>query len=153
MTYNLATFLISVFFLPIWLGWELFTFWLRSKGFFGGPLPGREVMSVATISMVMQYRAFQMTVLPLFWSGMMSHWWWNDFDGKGMGGQAGTVAFWSLIGLTFILDLVLWSTPYSSLHPVLKFYRAPMVQTIVGFLTGWLLFAQAMPRTAGWRWW
>jgi len=153
MTLNTITFLVSIFYLPIWLAWELTTFWLRSKGYFGGPLPGREVFTVGTISMVMQHRAYQMTVLPLFWSGMMAHWWWNDFDGKGTGGNIGTAIFWALIAGTLVADVVLWNTPYNTLNPVLKFYRAPMVQTIVGFLTGYFLFAQTMVRGAGWRWW
>jgi hypothetical protein len=138
MTANDITFIINIFFLPIWLVWELTTFWLRGKGVFGGPLPGRESLSVGTISMVMQHRAYQLTVLPLFWSGMMAHWWWNDFDGKGTGGAS---------------DIVLWYTPFNDLHPVLKFYRAPMVQTIVGFLAAYFLFAQTMVRGSGWRWW
>lgn len=153
MTINTWTFLVSVFFLPIWLVWELATFWLRAKGFFGGPLIGREVMTVGTISMVMQHRAYQVNVLPFFWSGMMAHWWWNDFDGKAAGNGATTFLWWALLVGTLVADVLLWNTPFNELHPVLKFYRAPMVQCVAGFVSAYFLFAQVMTRLPGWRWW
>ena len=153
MTFNDKTFLVGIFFLPLWFLWEMLTFWLRSKGYFGGPIPGRGNMTVGTISMVMQHRAYQLNALPFFWSGMMAHWWFNWFGTKTWDVPYPTIAWWSWLTITFAMDLWLWNTPYPTLHPWLKFYRAPMMQCVVGFATAYFLFPQQMPRLPGWRWW
>jgi hypothetical protein len=153
MKLNDWTFLISVFFLPIWLVWELVALWLRSKGVFGGGLPGTSSMNVAVISTVMQHRGYQANVLPFFWSAMMAHWWWNWVGWKTWSTPYPAIAFWMLVAGTLALDISLWKTPYETLHPVLKFYRAPMMQCVAGFLTAFFLFPQQAIRASGWRWW
>lgn len=153
MTLNDVTFLMSVFFLPIWLVWELVALWLRSRGIIGGAIDGAPSMTVGTISMVMQHRAYQLNALPFFWSAMMAHWWWNWFGTKTWDIPYPAIAFWLLMASTFGLDMVLWHSPYADFHPMLKLYRAPMVQCVVGFAAAYFLFPQQAVTTPGWRWW
>lgn len=153
MAINDLTFVLSVFFLPIWLVWELTVIWLHSRGYFGGQLPGRENLSVATISMVMQHRGYQLTVLPFFWSSMAAHWWFNWIGRKTWDMPYPAIAFWLIVAGTLVMDIALWNTPYETLSPIAKFYRAPMVQCVLGFAAAYVLFPQAMIKMAGWRWW
>ena len=153
MKLNDLTFIISVFFLPIWLVWEATVLWLGHKGVFGGAIEGSTRETVATISNVMKLRGYQLNVLPFFWSGMMAHWWFNWPEKWVWNVPYPAILFWLLVCGTLTADIMLWDTPFDELHSVLKFYRAPMVQCAVGFLAGFGLFPQAMARLAGWRWW
>lgn len=153
MKLNDLTFVLSVFFLPIWLVWELAALWMRSKGVVGGALPGSTSEAVGTISMVMKNRGYQLTVLPFFWSAMAAHWWVNDFDGRTWESPIPAILFWVLVTATLASDVFFWNTPFNALNPTLKFYRAPMVQVVAGFLAAYWLFPQSMVRLPGWRWW
>lgn len=143
MNTNWLTFLISIFFLPIWLVWELIVIKMRGEG-----------ADVGTISMVMRARGYQMTALPFFWSAMMAHWWWNWIHTKTWQVPYPAIVFWAMVAGTLALDIYLWHTPFNTLHPWLKFYRAPMIQCIVGFLAAYFFFPQRMLLDhPGWRWW
>jgi uncharacterized protein YacL len=149
MTYNDITFLISVFFLPIWLVWELvILLWLRPQGVqTDGGL-------AKTISMIMQQRAYIFTCIPLFWASMMAHWWFNWIRNPVWKVPAPSIIFWSFVGLTLIVDVILWRSGigFSSLPSWAKGYRAPMVQCLVGIVMAYLLFPQQAPGQ-GFRWW
>lgn len=142
MTFNGWTFIIGIFFLPVWFCWEMLALWLKGKGF-----------DADTISQVMRARGYQMNSLPFFWSAMMAHWWWNWYYWKTYDSPVPAVAFWCLVAMTLAMDVWLWNTPYSTLAQPLKFYRAPMVQTMVGFIAAYALFPQGMLRGPGMRWW
>jgi hypothetical protein len=150
---NDVTFLVSIFFLPIWLVWELVALWLRSKGVAGGGLEGTTSTSVGTISMVMQHRGYQMNALPFFWSAMAAHWWFNWFGTKTWVAPYPAITFWLMVVGTLCMDAALWHTPYETLSNFAKFYRAPMVQAALGFFAAYFLFPQEMPKGPGWRWW
>lgn len=152
MKLNDVTFLIAVCFLPLWLVWELTVLWLRSKGVIGGEMPATTSATVTTISGVMKNRGYQLTALPFFWSAMTAHWWFNWWRPT-WSTPVPTIVFWLLVVGTLVSDILLWNTPFSSLPTWAKFYRAPMVQCVVGFVTAWVLFPQAMSKLQGWRWW
>ncbi len=148
LTTNDLTFILSVFFLPIWLVWELTLLWLRGKGHVSadtGHLAG-------TISMVMRDRAYQMNAIPFFWSAMTAHWWVNWFDRPVWDVPYPAIAFWLLLAATLGLDIYLWHTPYPTLESLVKVFRAPMVQVGLGFLAAYFLFPQKAP-DGGYRWW
>jgi hypothetical protein len=140
------TFIITVFFLPVWLVWELTLLWLRGSGYVSGD------QLVRTISMVMRDRAYQFNVLPFFWSAMAAHWWANWLRTATYDSPAPAVAFWLLVAANLVLDLLLMSTPYYSLAPWLKVARAPMIQLALGFIAAYFLFPQRAPQ-GPWRWW
>jgi len=148
MNANGITFLVSVFFLPIWLVWELVVLlWLRPRGVaIDGHLAG-------TISMIMQQRAYQLNIIPFFWASMTAHWWFNWLRHRVWDVPYPAIAFWVFLAGTLAADIVLWNTAYQQLPEWAKVYRAPMVQCALGFMLAYFLFPQQALSGAGWRWW
>ncbi len=141
MKTNDLTFLITVFYLPIWLVWELVV--LRMHG---------ASTDIQTISMVMRERAYQMNALPFFWAGMCAHWWVNWTKHPVYDTPYPAVAFWLIVAATLVLDIVLWRTPYPTLGHLAKAFRAPAIQVALGFISAYLLFPQRALQ-GPWRWW
>ena len=147
MNLNDTTFLISVFFLPLWLVWELTLLWLRNRGIVtDGHLVG-------TISMVMRDRAYQLNCIPFFWAGMSAHWWVNWLRTRVWDVPYPAVAYWLLVVCTLGVDIWLFHTPYSTLPDWAKVIRSPMVQVGLGFIAAYFLFPQQANNAPGWRWW
>lgn len=148
MKFNDWTFLVGVFFLPVWLVWEMVALWLHSRGVESAP-----GVTVGTISMVMKARGYQMNALPFFWSAMTAHWWFNWIHTKVWTAPYPAIAFWVFVAATLGLDVWLWNTPYTTLGPTMKIFRAPMVQCLLGFILAYVLFPQGADHDPGWRWW
>jgi hypothetical protein len=148
MNFNDTTFIISIFFLPIWAVWELIVLLvLRPKG---AAVDGQ---LVGTISMIMQQRAYQLNVIPFFWTGMTAHWWFNWLRTKVWDVPAPAITFWVILGLTLTADILLWNVAYQQLPALAKVYRAPMVQCALAFILAYSLFPQQALTGSGWRWW
>lgn len=141
MKMNDVTFFVGIFFLPIWLIWEIVVLKLH-----GGD------HSVGTISMVMRERAYQMNSLPLFWAGMCAHWWVNWIKHPVYETPYPAIAFWLIVAGTLIADISLWHTPYGSLGSFWKGFRAPPIQAALGFLAAYSLFPQRALQ-GPYRWW
>jgi hypothetical protein len=144
MSINNITFFVSVFFLPIWLIWELALLWMRDAA----------GMHVGTISMIMRERAYQFNVLPFFWSSMAAHWWANWIRHSTYDSPIPAISFWLLVAGTFVLDIVLWKSgiPYQTMSPLAKFLRAPAMQLVFGFIAAYFLFPQRALQ-GPMRWW
>jgi hypothetical protein len=147
MTFNDTTFIISIFFLPIWLVWELVVLlWLRPRGVvIDGHLPG-------TISMIMQQRAYQINVIPFFWASMTAHWWFNWMRVSTWSTPIPAIVFWVILASILASDVWLWNVAYQQLPEWAKVFRAPMVQSLLGFVLAYTLFPQEALK-GGWRWW
>jgi hypothetical protein len=147
MNLNDITFVVSVFFLPIWLIWELVVLiYLRPRG------ATVDSHLVGTISMIMQQRAYQINVIPFFWAGMAAHWWVNWLRTPVWSNAVPTVLYWVIVAGVLGLDVILWSTAYQQLPEWAKVLRSPMVQVVLGFFTAYFLFPQAALK-GGFRWW
>ncbi len=143
MRINDLTFLVTVFYLPIWLVWEVVV--LKIRGAVG--------VDVGTISTVMRERAYRLNCIPFFWAAMTAHWWYNWLRHPTYDAPWPAVAFWLMVAGTLALDVALWNHPYPTLTGWVKVFRVPMVQCTLGFVSAYLLFPQRALDGPGWRWW
>lgn len=119
----------------LWLPWELWLLWRRSRA-----LPGEP--RVQTISMVARYRGWQMNSLVYSWSGMAAHWWWN----AEWGATWAAVAFWLLLAAAVVWDYAvwrLWGGVISTWPRWLVHVRRPAWWLVAGTLAGRFLFPQS----------
>lgn len=125
-----ATLLITLSFLPVWLGLELVLLWRRRPGSPDKP---------KTISMVMRDRAWHLNSLPYFFGGMCTHWW---VPAKQFAPVWAGVAFWvGLLGL-IISDVVMWRHPVETWPRAYRWFRFPAFWLVIGAVAGFGLFPQ-----------
>lgn len=144
MRTNDITFILSIFFLPIWLVWELVLLKWRGQG-----------INVDLISMVMKNRAYEWNFIPFFWASMMSHWWFNWLRTPVYDVPYFGILFWLIMAGTLVLDVYFYKVGmgFTALPNYAKVLRAPMIQCAWGALAAYVLFPQRAIQLPGWRWW
>lgn len=103
----------------LWLAWEGVIVWKRKQG-----------ERWKTISMVLQRRAYEFSIIPWSFGVLCGHWWWNVPNTEPIRGEP-----WIYIGLV-------WLTAMVGVADWLKFRRHPALVLVVGIIAGHFLWPQ-----------
>ncbi len=123
-----TTLILSLLYLPLWLGLEIFLIARRGQG-----------VRIGTISMVMRDRAAHMSSVVYLHGGMASHWYWpGDYPAT----VWGSIVFWVALLAFLVQDIYLWKVATKWWPMWLQWQRKPILILALGFIAGKLLFPQ-----------
>lgn len=126
MNFDSITFVVWIFFLPVWLMWEVFVLQNGHR----------------TISEIARQRGWQFTSGVFFWSSMPAHWW---IPSPLPCTTAGTIAFWLIILGLFVFNLATWrrnAAPIVFWQSWRRWVNWPVWYVIAGPVAALLLFPQ-----------